>query len=84
MKYQMHFMIDGRVVASMGSDRSFTIQHDNFSDDDGFDLTVFTKWMQHWNEWQRVDHSSTKGVNWETFKLFNSQQEQRTNPVGSN
>ena len=78
MKYQIQYLIDGRVVASMGPDRSFTVQHDNFNDDEGFDLEVFLNWMKHWNEWQRISHSSTKGVNWETFKQFNSQQEQKS------
>lgn len=75
MKHQIQFLINGRVVASMDDSRAFTIQHDNFKDDDNFDLTVFTKWLKHWNEWQRINHSSTKGVNWETFKQFNSLQE---------
>jgi len=75
MKHQIHFIIDGRLVASMGPDKSFTIQHDNFKDEEGFDLTVFIDWLKHWNEWQRICHSSTKGVNWESFKQFNAMQE---------
>jgi hypothetical protein len=71
----------GRVVASLDMSGCLTVHHDNFNDEDGFDLRELVKAFDKWTHRRQIQHTSKKGLNEKTIKQLNAVQQKNPGKV---